>query len=151
MDGTDTKIIEAQGGRPFAHGIYPGMIPTSVLATLGVTIAHKYVIIWAREQHGLYPTMSQYRANPLMSLNGGVAADPDYVVATYALYKKTAVFQLVFWADFDHWPMEGASLKAGLADGHYHPGKKTSDQLPLNDLHRDLMLKIVHYVRFGVF
>jgi hypothetical protein len=155
MNAANTRIIEAgHNGMP-AHGIYPGVFLSSALGAAGVLATHQYVILWAREQPGLYPTMHATQRDPSVNLNGGVAADPDHLVATYGVYLKKGVFRLQYWVDFDHWPLVAdaphPTLMPGLADGHYHPGTNTAQQLAVNAGHRELGLRIEMYVRFGQF
>ena len=157
MTAANTKIVEAGHSGAPKHGLSPGTLMRLMVAGIGIAHGDDYVIIWAREQPGLYPTMAQTKSNPLSNLNGGVAADPDTVVATYGVYsrRKNGSFMLDFWADFDHWPLVAdaalPTLMPGLADGHHHPGGNTGSQLPLLQGHRDLLLRIVAYIRFGQF
>ncbi|NQD95786.1 hypothetical protein HP532_24315 [Pseudomonas sp. CrR25] len=140
-------------GADFAiqHGIY---MRTLRLKNLGIEENHEYLILWFPEKLDAYPNLSDVtggRAN--VSPNGGVKMDLDYPeVATFGLYRingKTP--ELLYWVDFDHWPMNGMHLKPGLANGHYHLATSFGVQRPVMDQHRALLLKVVSYLRFGTF
>lgn len=133
------------------HGIYLKTLRLKPV-TSAISDAHQYVILWFPENTGIYPLLSDVTGGRMeVSPNGGARMDLDTEVATFGLYELQAKTPtLKAWVDFDHWPMEGMSIKNGLANGHFHKGPRWGDQHPMTDVYRTLLMKVVTMIRGGV-
>lgn len=152
LTATNTVIFN---GRDFniGHGVY---MPTLRMPAMSaaMTDATAYLLLWFPEKLDAYPLWSDVvGGRQAVSPNGGVKVDLDYPeVATFGFYKVQAKSpKLSYWADFDHWPMEGGHLKNGLANGHYHKASDKAVQIPVTDAHRGLLVRLCSHVRGGGF
>jgi len=128
------------GARP---GLYPKTIDRRTYKKYGFTppTDKDALILWFKRNDDAYPTEQAARAGGITP-NGGVQRNCNASLGTFAVYRCTGEAnareaKLSYWVDFDHTPIavdEDANQwrpRADLADGHYHPGARIGDQIPI--------------------
>jgi hypothetical protein len=140
------------------HGAYPfnlrgfSKLKDGILKTPG---QKTHVIVWFKAGNDRYPKLPEVKANAF-SPNGGVQRACDAKLGTFGVYEiSTAKPEagLVYWVDFDHWPVEMDATKEewvmikDLNNGHKHvKAKGLGKQLPAEAEDRTLYTELLKVV-----